>query len=134
MTTLAVRRSIVQALTPLQGRILKLVTERLDLGDPADYTQPPNTRWLLYDDERLTLRDMAALGTITGDMAGATDAVKDNVDAPRAALRAWVEANWDLTPPPPDTANPFQWVLMNNGAPAGVQAGSSIPANWAPTP
>lgn len=132
MTALAMRKTQVQALTPTQGRILKIVTEFLDLGDPAEFIAPGGVRWLAWDDHRFSLKDMAALGTITGNMAGATDAVKDNLDAPKQALRAWVQANWNLTPPPDGTANPWQWVLTNNGAPAGVQAATSVPANWAP--
>lgn len=137
MTTLAIRRSLITALTVKERRLLRFLGTVLELGDPADYTAPPNTRWLVWDDDRLDGRDLAAIGTFTRLLAQSDNAVVEPTDgaSPRSALREWVVANWDLTPPPDNAQpNPYQWVLNTNGAPAGVQAASSLPANWTPTP
>lgn len=133
MTTLAIRRSTILSLTPKQRRLLQAVATRLDMGDPADYTAPPSTRWLVWDDERISLHDLAAIGYLSGHFPEAAAAVQDSDDSPRVALRTFITDHWDTTPPPDDTPNPYQWVLTQNGAPASVQAASSIPANWTPT-
>lgn len=132
MTVLAIRRTTVNALSVKQRRLLRAVAERLDLGDPADYTAG-TTRWLVWDDDRIDLRDLAALGTLAGRFAEAETAVAESDESPRKALREWVSTNWKLDQPPEGTANPFQWVLTNNGAPAAVQAANGIPAGWVPT-
>lgn len=123
-------------MTPKERRLLRFLSLVLDLGDPADYTAPPNTRWLVWDDDRIDLRDLAAIGTFGRLLAQSDGAVIEPEDgqSPRAALREWVVANWDLTPPPDSTPNPYQWVLNTNGAPAAIQAASSVPSNWTPTP
>ena len=133
MTTLAIRRSVVTGMTPKQRRILKLVAYRLDLGDPADYTAPGNVRWLVWDDSRIGLEELAAIGTFGKLMADNTIPDEQPGENHRETLRNWIKNNWKLDKPPDNDPNPYQWVLTNNGAPAALQAASNIPANWLPT-
>lgn len=133
MTTLAIRRSVFQGLTAKQRKIMHWVLDRIELGDPADYTAPGNTRWLVWDDPMIDLKDLAALGTLAGNFPAAATAVADDDDTPRKALREFVMSKWKLDEPPMDEPNPHQWVLTNNGAPASVRAGT-LPDAWIPTP
>jgi hypothetical protein len=122
-------------MTPKQRRLLRWVAERLELGDPADYTAPGGVRWLVWDDPRIDLQDIAALGTVGRLLAQIDANVVEPPDgsSPRQAIRDWVKNNWDLTTPPSNDPNPYQWVLTKNGAPAAIQAGSSVPTGWTPT-
>lgn len=136
MTTVAIRRNVVVGMTPKQRRLLKFVADKIDFGDPADYTAPGAVRWWVWDDHRIGLTAMAALGTFTRLLAQADGSIIEPADgqSPREAVQEWVKANWDLTQPPVDEPNPYQWVLTKNGAPAAVQASNGLPVSWVPTP
>lgn len=135
MTTIAIRRNVVVGMTPKQRRLLAVVVDKLDFGDPVDYTAPGGVRWFIWDDDRIGIKGLAALGTFTRLLAQADGSVIEPSDgqSPRQAVQEWVMANWDLTPPPANDPNPYQWILTNNGAPNAIQAASGLPNGWIPT-
>lgn len=133
MPSLAIRRSTITSLTPKQRKLLKAVLLRLDMGEPADFTAPGGVRWFVWDDSKINIRDLAALGTLAGRFSEAATAIEDSDENPRAALREFVTQYWNISEPPENTANPWQWVLTNNNAPATLQAASGVPETWQPT-
>jgi len=131
MSTLLLRQSAFNNLTDKQERLIKLVADRVDLGEPAVYTAPPNTRWLVWDDDRFSFRDFVAFGVFATLRAQIETQITED-ETVRDNLRAWLESRLDLTEPPVDEENPLQWALDNNGTPQGMRAAFNVPGNWIP--
>ncbi len=62
MTAVAMRESAVSGLKVRDRRILKFVSRRLMLGEPARFKAPGGRIWYVWDDSRFTLRHIAVLG------------------------------------------------------------------------
>lgn len=127
MSAIAFRRSAVLALTAQQRRVLRFVTEKLELGQPAQYTAPDAAVWYIFDDHRITLRDMAILGCFAATLASMPSDIET-----RAQLWEHVK-NTIVLPSAIDftgSMNPWQTVLDANSAPASVRAASGVPSTW----
>lgn len=149
MTALAIRKSTWNNLNSTQQRVLRWGLVRLDLGVPAEY-RANGTRWFIFHDHRITLTDVAQLGTLIKGIATfsnhtpPTRAILDEdgnvvrtvVDkrATKQDLVNYVRNNWvdptTLTIPEDEDAASF--VLSAQGAPNSIQAAGSVPESWSP--
>jgi len=128
MTTILLRKSAFQQLTPKQARLIR-IAPNIELVDPNELIQPPNTHWYMWDDHRFSYRDIVALGVFARLRAQIENQVTEDVNV-RETLRNWLETRLDLTEPPVDEENPLQWLLDNNNAPPGIRATFGMPENW----
>lgn len=137
MTAIAMRKSVLDALTGRRRRALRWASARLELGEPAVYVAPPGpVQWYVWDDARVDAMDLATLGALAGrpadipadyDPEGRTrDQVRDDIRG-FVAARLVDPATLDLTGP-----NPWQAILDAQGAPPSIRAADSVPAGWAP--
>lgn len=139
MPAIAIRQSAVNAMSAQQKRLARWVLEEVGLIDPAKFTAPGGAVWFIFDDHRITLKDVAYFGCFAAKLASIPtnwtppDALDD---ATAAEARAWVRQKlaqfvvWPVTIP--DGADPYQTVLTAQNAPAAVKAGSEVPASWVP--
>lgn len=128
---IAIRRSTVNNLTPFQRRIVKLVLDRIELGDPAVMTDGTNP-WFVWDDPRISLDDVAILGCVAANL----NRIPNDYDPDtkqrremRADIVQFLAAR--LKPPVPDADDPWAATLQANGAPAAIRAGN-LPETWRP--
>ena len=123
---IAVRRSTVLGMSAQQRRLLRIVCERIDLGDPAVYQAPAGAVWYVFADHRVALLDIAILGCFMAALAAAPDITT------RAELWDWIKDTIVLPENIVYTqrGNPWQETLTANGAPATVQAASNVPDTW----
>lgn len=140
MPAIAIRQSAVQAMTVKQRRLARWALEQVGLVDPAAYTAPGGNVWLVFDDHRITLRDVAYFGKFADRLAALPadyDPPDAFDDATVAEIRAWIRAHlvqhvvWPV-PDIEDAADPWMATLDAQGAPASVAAGTGVPATWAP--
>ena len=66
---LALKRAPILTLTVMQRRFLKHALRRLSFGDPAPWEEPDTTRWWVFDDHRIDIRDIARLGTLIDNIS-----------------------------------------------------------------
>jgi hypothetical protein len=127
MATLAVKETAWTSATAQQKNALRMVCQRLDLGQPARYQTAGNVVWLVFDDNRIDLTDVAILAR-----AAVTLATMPNVNT-RQELYDAVKANIVL---PQNitytTNNPWSETLVANSAPNWLQAAGEVPNTLTP--
>ena len=139
MSTLAVRKTTWNGLSARDREILRAVGATLNLGVPAEWRQPNNTRWWLFCDTHFQLAELAYFGCIAanlGDIPGGYE-----LPATRAEIRsdaknfcenvASVPVVWPITIPE-GTSNRWQYVLDAQNTPAVLQMADQPPAGWTP--
>lgn len=133
MASIAVRQNTYNALNATQKEIVRWVAARLELGQPAVYLNGA-TPWLIYDDDRITLDDIAVLGTVAANLAALSSFVLQQGVPTRGQLATWAQnrVKWPAQIDYTGQANPYAFTLSQNGAPASVQAADSVPATWTP--
>jgi len=139
MATIAIRQSAVQAMAARQRKLTRWVLAEVGLIEPAQYTAPGGAVWLIFDDHRIGLRDVAYFGRFAALLAslpaGYTppDALDDTTRADaRTFARNYLDGRVVWPVPIPDGADPWETVLSAQGAPASVRAADSVPAGWTP--
>lgn len=139
MATVALRRTAVQAMTVRQRRLARWVLSQIGLVEPAPYLAPGGNVWLVFDDHRISLHDVAYLGCFAANLANIPAGYTppdDLSDATASEIRAWIRAYlvqhvvWPVSVP--EGADPWQAVLDAQGAPAAVRAGNGVPDTWTP--
>lgn len=139
MPAIAIRQSAVQAMTVKQRRIARWVLSSVGLTAPAAFTAPGGNVWLVFDDHRIDLRDVAYFGRFAALLAqlpagwdppdGWDDLTAGQV---RALVREWLSSRVVWPVDVPEGEDPWQTVLDAQNAPAGVRAGNSVPTTWVP--
>lgn len=128
---IAIRRTTVNNLTPFQRRIVKLVLDRIELGDPAAYTDGTNV-WFVWDDPRISLDDAAILGCVAANLSRIPDSYNPDEKTRRELRQDVIQfLATKLKPPVTDAADPWAATLQANGAPAAIRAGN-LPETWSP--
>ena len=109
MTVIAIKKTAWQNANDTQRTILRWGMNKVDLGSGAEYEQPDLTRWFIFSDWRITLNDVARLGTLVKGLATfpnytfpMKDVIVDGVvvgevvdkAATKADVFTWVQANW----------------------------------------
>jgi hypothetical protein len=136
MATIAIRRTAVQGLTAKQRKIVQFVMSRLDLNDPAAFVDGANVHWLVFDDTRISLDDIAILGTLVRLIGNAAvtnyDPTDDTPDQVRTKIRQALNAQVVRadTVAIPEGSDPFATVLAAQNAPAAVRAFYNVPQDW----
>jgi hypothetical protein len=132
--TIAVRQSVWNNQNATVRTILRFAAARLQLGQPVTYLTPGGVAWDCYDDDRFDLYDLALLGALTANLAALANFVLDEGKPTREQMLTWAKNRvvWPDQINYAGQSNPYQWTLSQNGAPASVQAGDSVPANWTP--
>lgn len=69
MAVVALRENAWNAGNDSQKWAMRLAARKVELGQPAVYEQPNGTRWLIASDSRLSLLDVAILGTVAAGLA-----------------------------------------------------------------
>lgn len=140
MPTIAIRQSAVQAMTTRQRKFARWVLEAVGIVSPAAFTAPGGNVWLVFDDHRFRLVDMAYFGCFAAQVASLPNGYEppDALDdASAAEIRAWVRDKLDdlVVWPVPGIENeedPWMAALEAQNAPASVAAGTEVPATWTP--
>ena len=99
MSVVAIRKSAWEAGTAGQRAAMRFAARQVELGQPALYQQANGTEWFVSSDSRMTLLDVAILGTVAAGLATfpdwtppadkalareqVYDFVKNNIVAPR---------------------------------------------------
>lgn len=133
MTMLAIRKSAYDNLTPRRRRVIHWIVARLQLDDPAPFTDGTNV-WHVWDDARFDLMHIAVIGCLAANVAD----LPDNYDVTgktrqeieqdvRQAIAAHLVRPEDITFD--INADPFMQILAANNAPAAIRAGQ-IPDTW----
>lgn len=140
MATIAIRQSAVQSMTVRQRRLTRWVLAEVGIVDPARFTAPGGNVWLVFDDHRIDLRDVAYFGCFAAQVANLPndyDPPDQLDDATSAEARAWVRSKlnqlvvWPV-PNIENAADPWQAALDAQSAPAVVRAGTGVPSTWTP--
>ena len=150
MATLGIRKAAWAGLSGRDKEIVRAIGDTLSLGIPAEWRQPPNTRWYLFCDTSFRMVEIAYFGALVahlGDIpVGYTvpmiDVLDDDgnkidefVDRPRLRRDAKNFLDplvvWPITIPD-DEPNRWQYVLDAQGTPAAMQMADHPPANWTP--
>ena len=136
MSAIGIRRSTFDGLSAVRRAVVRLVCDRLDLGTPALYQTAAAQQWYIFDDHRISLRDVAILGKMAANLGALniTTAGKTRAEI-RAELVAWVQSLnvvWPEAINYTGQANPWQHTLDANGAPVSVRADSSVPSGLTP--
>lgn len=140
MPTIAIRQSAAAAMPARHRKLARWVLEQVGLIEPAKYTAPGGAVWLIFDDHRIDLRDVAYFGKFADIMASIPagyDPPDAWGDATAAEARAFIRnyladrVVWPVAVA--DGDDPWQTVLDAQDAPASVKAGSEVPATWAPS-
>lgn len=140
MPAIAIRQSLVNGLSAKERRAARWVLAQVGLVSPARFTAPGGNVWLIFDDPRIDLRDVAYLGKFFAALASLPNdyTPPDALDnATAAQARTWVR-NWlqSVVVWPvaglEDAADPYAHVLAAQGAPNTVQAAPSVPSTWTP--
>lgn len=136
---IGIRKTAWQAANDTQRTILRWGMDKLDLGNPAEYRQPDDTRWFVFADWRITLEDVARLGTLMKGLAAFPNYQfpldgDGNVDkaATKADIVTYVQNNWvdPATLTIPEDEEPSAFVLAAQGAPAAIRVGGKVPDAW----
>jgi len=106
---IGIKKTAWQNANDTQRTILRWGMAKLDLGQPAEYKQG-NTRWFVFSDWRITLEDVARLGTLVKGLAAFPNyqfPMKDILDrdgnvfdtvvdkaATKADVVSYVQSNW----------------------------------------
>jgi hypothetical protein len=134
--TVAVRRSVYDALNTTQKQCVRWVCRRLQLGEPALYVNGSAVAQWCWDDTRIDLDDLAVLGCVAANL----NLLANQQNLPegpelRQQVRDFVASRvvWpSAIPGLADSADPWQAVLTAQGTPASVKAGSGVPSGWTP--
>ena len=141
MTVIGIRKTAWKNANDTQRTILRWGMNKIDLGDPAEYRQPNGTRWFVFADWRITLEDIARLGTLLKGLAAFPNYTfpldgDGNVDkaATKQEIVAYVQNNWGDpdTLTIPEGEDPAAFVLAAQGAPDAIRAGGKVPESWVP--
>lgn len=126
-------------MTTKQKRLARWSLASVGLIDPARFIAPGGNVWLVYDDHRIDLRDVAYFGKFANLLAslpaewdppdGLDDATAAEI---RALLRGYLDSRvvWPVSVP--EAEDPWMYVLGAQNAPAGVAASAGVPSNWTP--
>lgn len=140
MAAIAIRQSAVQAMTVRERKLARWVLEAVGIVGPARFTAPGGNVWLVFDDHRIRLVDIAYFGCFAAQLANLPAGYEppDALDtASGAEIRAWVRDRlsalvvWPV-PGIGDAADPWMAALDAQDAPASVAAGPGVPATWVP--
>jgi hypothetical protein len=154
MSVLAIRKTAWNNLSVRDREIIRAIGSSLNLGTPAEWIQPPNTRWFLFSDTRFSLGEIAYFGCVAANLndipAGYQLPVIDILDDQGVKIGEYVDRRqvrqdaknfcenvastpvvWPVTIPD-GTANVWQYVLDVQGTPAAMQMGDHPPASWHP--
>jgi len=136
MGTVAIRRSVFDALAANRRQVVRWMLRRLALGDPALYTAGA-VEWYVWDDARLDLEHVAVLGAVSAaftDIPAGYDPTTKTRTQVEAGVRGFIAARLVLPSAVNYTgsANPYQTTLDANGAPAAVRAAGSVPSGLTP--
>lgn len=136
MATLAVRLTTLQALNATQRQIVRWICARLELHSiDCRFTAPGGNVWVVSDDDRITLDDVAVFGCVAANLGLLANQVNlPEGDQLRQQVRAFVASRvvWPSAISYPAGSNPYAVTLAAQGAPASVQAADSVPATWVP--
>jgi hypothetical protein len=126
MPAIALRQTTWNGLTAGQKQLVIFLAEKLDFGQPARFQAPGGNIWLVTDDPRFELREMAILGVLADNfgLLGAYDHTGKTRAQVRQDALEFVEAQGIVWPAQVDLSggNPWQAVLTANGAPNTLQA------------
>jgi hypothetical protein len=150
MATLGVRKTAWQNLSARDREMVRAIGVVLDLGVPAEWAQPDDTRWYLFCDTRFRLVDLAYFGALAAHLDdippgyqipmvdildGDGNKIGEFIDRPqlRSDAKTFLDAYvvWPVTVPD-DDPNPWQTVLDAQGTPAAMQMADHPPAGWEP--
>ena len=138
MSALGIRKSTFDGLTAVRRAVVRLVCDRLDLGTPALYQTGGGVQWYVFDDHRISLRDLAVLGKVAANLGALNITVAGKTRAEiRAEIIAWAQSLnvvWPEAINYTGQGNPWQHTLDANGAPVSVRADSSVPSGLTPVP
>ena len=73
MAAIAIRKNAYDNASVGQRTVLRLVLQKLELGQPAVYSNPGGTEYYIFDDGRITLNDVKWLGWIVTVLANIAD-------------------------------------------------------------
>ena len=137
MATLGIRQSAWNNATDFKRRVVRLIADRLGLGEPAKYKQPNGNTWFVFDDTRFSLTDAAYLATLLRRLSEITPQQEANLSTKTdAELRVIIRNQMDdvVLPGAIDYSEGDPWTVTfsANGAPASVNMASSVPAGWTP--
>lgn len=139
MPAIALRLTAAQAMTNTQRKLARRALASVGLIEPARFTAPGGNVWLVFDDHRIDLRDVAYFGAFArrlADLPPGYDPPDSLDDATAAEARAWLRDKlddlvvWPVTAP--EGEDPWMYVLGEQDAPASVAAGAGVPDNWTP--
>lgn len=143
---IALRKTAWQNATVRDRTIFKYAAKRLKIfGEPADYETGSGQEWLLSADPRITLKDLADLGTLVKGIAGNTtyklpkgidsenpDIKKAAVAQLRSDIAPWVQSRVVWPVDLEDVEDPYAAVLKAQNTPAVLRASGGIPEGLTP--
>lgn len=118
MATIAIRKDVRDGLSTEDWNHVRTLPDALMLGTGPLQTDGVN-QWYVYDDNRLTLNDIARIASVLG--AGLTDLLSGDLSAWFTAIR------WTVPADAGDQDDPFAYTLEQNGGTDLMLAGSSLP-------
>lgn len=146
MGTLAVDADTYDNLTVRRRTILAAAFDKLALGHPATYVDQDGTRWHVWDDPRISLHDIATVGTIAANlpridrMGGLTVDTDDGTirlhPEARRRLREGLAQQLDRIDQAAvgEADDPWREVLTQVDAPPVVRAAAGLPDGLSPKP
>lgn len=138
MAALGVKVTAWQNATPFQRRVLRLIGDRLALGEPARFLAGGGVEWFGFDDDRFGLVGVAYLGRLLARLAEIDAQTEAQLESKTdAEIRQIIRNQLDDVVLPDsiaytDGGNLWQETLDANGAPAAVQMGPGVPDTWSP--
>lgn len=162
MAAIAIRKNAFNNASPGQRNVLRLVLEKLDLGDPATYKNPSGTEFFVFNDNRISLKDVQWVGWIVTVLANVAnvDAVNwrsvpltelqdvtvpvriqvevpitdENGDPTGETVLVWQDhpTETQVVQREVSLGDPYSLVLSANYSGNVVAAAEAVPASWTP--
>ena len=132
MPTIGLRQTAWNLASADQKRVLKVFAEAVDIGEPAFYQTGGGVKWLIVDDWRIGIQDVAYFGKILSLLAQ-FDVIPDGREVTRDRLLTWINNHGGIViPEVPEGEDPYDYTYLQNGGPAFGAARSSIPSGLTP--
>ena len=138
MATLSLTQSAWNNASPFQRRVLKLVGEAVDLGQPAKFTGEGKA-WLVFDYARFTLLHAAAIGAVVTKLSQMSSSQQEQLNqrSDRELRQGIKEFLKDKTIRPRDIqysedGDVWQETLDAQSTPSAVRMSQGVPVGWQP--
>lgn len=128
---IAIRRPAFDSMTARQRHIIRRILERLELGEPSPHTAPDGTVWMVHDDPRFSLEDVALLSTLAANWSRISDYNPNGKTRQQIRTDITTFLRNQVKPPVTDADDPWTATWQANGAPGVVRVGQ-IPSGWTP--